>query len=57
MLVGNKCDLEEDRTVTADEAMQYAEDNSLNYIETSALQGSNVDSAFLKVIECKHWDL
>ncbi|KAI9492802.1 Rab11 family GTPase putative [Zychaea mexicana] len=47
MLVGNKSDLAEDqRAVPQDEATQYAEENKLLFMETSALDRTNVDKAF-----------
>ncbi|XP_074655784.1 ras-related protein Rab-11A-like [Tubulanus polymorphus] len=46
ILVGNKSDLRHLRTVTSEEASKYAEENGLAFIETSALNSSNVDEAF-----------
>ena len=37
VLVGNKTDLDERRVVTEKDARQFAEDNSLEYFETSAV--------------------
>ena len=45
-LVGNKQDLEHKRVVSREEALQLANDNDINYIETSAKTGHNVDEAF-----------
>ncbi|KAL0218585.1 hypothetical protein P9112_004238 [Eukaryota sp. TZLM1-RC] len=50
MLVGNKCDLTFARTVTAEEAADYARRNDLSFLETSALDGTNVDQAFQDVL-------
>ena len=36
MLVGNKCDLEGHRQVSAEEAQRYAEQHDMLFIETSA---------------------
>lgn len=47
MLVGNKSDLKHLRAVSTDEAKEFAEKNTLSFIETSALDSSNVDTAFL----------
>lgn len=44
MLVGNKCDLKHLRAVQTDVAKAYAEQHSLKFIETSALDSTNVDS-------------
>lgn len=46
MLVGNKCDLENIREVSVDEAKSVAESEGLFFIETSALDSTNVKTAF-----------
>uniref|UniRef100_A0A1B6MQC3 small monomeric GTPase n=1 Tax=Graphocephala atropunctata TaxID=36148 RepID=A0A1B6MQC3_9HEMI len=48
LLVGNKKDLEADREVTFLQASQFAQENDLMYLETSAKSGENVEEAFLK---------
>lgn len=50
MLVGNKSDLYHIRAVPTEEAVAYAEQNQLSFIETSALNSSNVDKAFEMII-------
>jgi Ras-related protein Rab-11A len=50
MLVGNKLDLDFRRQVTKDEAVAYSKANSLSFIETSALDSTNVKKAFEKII-------
>ncbi|KAJ3348339.1 small GTP-binding protein domain [Allomyces macrogynus ATCC 38327] len=50
MLVGNKSDLRHLRAVPTDEAKQFAEDNGLSFIETSALDASNVELAFQRIL-------
>jgi len=50
MLVGNKSDLKPLRAVSTEEAMAFAEKHSIAFIETSALDSSNVETAFHKVI-------
>ncbi|XP_047318621.1 ras-related protein RABA5a-like [Impatiens glandulifera] len=50
ILVGNKSDLREDREVTTEEAKVLAEEQSLFFIETSALDSSNVAVAFQTVV-------
>jgi small GTP-binding protein len=50
MLVGNKSDLKHLRTVHTEEAMQFAKENNLAFIETSANEGSNVETAFHNIL-------
>lgn len=50
MLIGNKSDLEKDRAVTQEEAMDYAKKNGLMFMETSALDNVNVETAFETLI-------
>lgn len=50
MLVGNKTDLVDLRSVTEQEAIGFAKVNQLLYIETSALNSSNVSEAFQKIV-------
>ncbi|VDM41908.1 unnamed protein product [Toxocara canis] len=48
VLVGNKKDLQDDRQVMFLEASQFAQENDLAFMETSALNGENVEETFLK---------
>ncbi|CAN0858435.1 Ras-related protein Rab11A [Linum grandiflorum] len=50
ILVGNKCDLEEQRGVTTEDAKEFAEKEGLFFLETSALNSTNVESAFVTVL-------
>lgn len=50
MLVGNKCDLRHLREVPTDTAKDFAEKNGLFFIETSALDATNVDLAFQTIL-------
>jgi len=50
MLVGNKSDLKHLRAVPTDEAKAFATENGLSFIETSALDASNVEGAFLTIL-------
>merc|ERR1712003_40238 len=50
MLVGNKSDLRHLRAVPTEEAKSYAEKNSLSFIETSALDSTNVETAFHNIL-------
>lgn len=47
MLIGNKCDLADKRQVTRAEAEEFAKNNGLMYLETSAKTDENIDEAFL----------
>ncbi|XVE84626.1 hypothetical protein DITRI_Ditri17bG0027800 [Diplodiscus trichospermus] len=51
MLVGNKCDLENMREVTLEEGKSLAEAEGLFFMETSALDSTNVQTAFEMVIK------
>ncbi|KAK7852048.1 ras-related protein raba5d [Quercus suber] len=50
MLVGNKCDLENIRAVSVEEGTTLAEAEGLFFMETSALDSTNVKKAFEIVI-------
>ncbi|CAM2108270.1 ras-related protein Rab-11A-like [Lepidochelys kempii] len=50
MLVGNKSDLRHLRAVPTDEAKSFAEKNGLSFIETSALDSTNVETAFHSIL-------
>lgn len=50
MLVGNKSDLKHLRAVPTDEAKTFSTENGLSFIETSALDASNVESAFQTIL-------
>ncbi|KAJ9451260.1 Ras-related protein RABB1c [Diplonema papillatum] len=47
MLIGNKCDLENKRQVSKEEGEQFAKDNNLVFMETSAKTAHGVDDAFV----------
>lgn len=50
MLVGNKSDLKHLRAVSTDEGKEFAEKHSLSFIETSALDATNVEQAFTQLL-------
>jgi len=50
MLVGNKCDLEDERAVATEDAKEFAEKEGLFFLETSALNATNVETAFITVL-------
>lgn len=49
VLCGNKSDLENDRVVTAEEGMALAEEYGVQFFETSALTGNNVEAMFIEL--------
>jgi len=51
MLIGNKCDLEHRRAVSTQEGEQFAQENGLIFLETSAKTSTNVEMAFNKTAE------
>ncbi|KAH7307688.1 hypothetical protein KP509_22G072300 [Ceratopteris richardii] len=50
MLVGNKTDLGSLRAVPTEDGKEYAEKEGLFFLETSALEATNVESAFQTVL-------
>lgn len=50
ILIGNKTDLEDQRTVPTEDAKEFAEKEGLFFLETSALEATNVETAFLTVL-------
>ncbi|CAD2213915.1 hypothetical protein AGDE_09539 [Angomonas deanei] len=54
LLLGNKSDLEEEREVSYEEAAQFAEENEILFLECSALNGANVEEAFLSTAHKIH---
>ena len=51
ILVGTKCDLEEDRVISKEEAESLAADNNMMYFETSARSNIKVQDAFIEIID------
>ena len=51
VLVGNKCDLENERVVNENEAKEIALKYGINYIETSAKEKTNIESLFIDTIK------
>lgn len=46
VLLGNKCDLSTARQVTVEEATDFAKRHEMSFLETSALDSTNVTRAF-----------
>ncbi|CAH9058839.1 unnamed protein product [Cuscuta europaea] len=49
-LIGNKADLAHLRAVTTEDSQSYAEKEGLSFIETSALEATNVEKAFHTIL-------
>ncbi|KAL2513745.1 Ras-related protein RABA2a [Forsythia ovata] len=50
MLIGNKTDLKHLRAVATEDAQNFAEKEGLSFIETSALEATNVEKAFQTIL-------
>ncbi|TQD79463.1 hypothetical protein C1H46_034982 [Malus baccata] len=50
ILIGNKSDLENQRAVPTEDAKEFAEKEGLFFLETSALEATNVENAFSTVL-------
>lgn len=48
-LAGNKADMDSKRKVNVEEAQQYAQDNEIIFLETSAKTALNVRNLFLEI--------
>lgn len=51
ILVGNKSDLEAQRTVSKKEAEDFAKEHGMEYIETSAIDSSDIGKVFVSIAE------
>ncbi|VVB18105.1 unnamed protein product [Arabis nemorensis] len=50
ILIGNKSDLEDQRAIPTEDAKEFAEKEGLFFLETSAFNATNVESAFSTVL-------
>jgi len=50
MLIGNKTDLKHLRAVATEDAQSFAEKEGLSFVETSALEATNVENAFHTIL-------
>lgn len=51
VLIGNKCDLEDDRVLSIDDGIKVSQDwGMVPFYETSAMYKTNVDEAFIDVV-------
>ena len=54
MLIGNKSDLDHRRAVSTTEGEQFAKENGLIFLETSAKTSANVEQAFIRTAQKIH---
>ena len=50
IIIGNKCDLEDQRQVSKEQGEEKAKSNEVAFMETSAFSGENLDKAFDKMV-------
>ena len=51
IIIGNKNDLEAERSTTKEEAMDFAKEEKIDYIETSSKSGENIAKAISLIVE------
>ena len=51
MILGNKCDMEEQRQISKERGESIASENGIPFLETSAKNNINVEEAFLQMSE------
>ena len=51
ILIGNKCDLEQERQVSLETLNEYANEEKINFFETSAKDNINLKEVFNKIVE------
>ena len=51
MVLGNKCDLSEERAISAEQAEEFSNGLNANFLETSAKDNVNVEAAFKSLAE------
>ena len=58
LLIGNKIDLENNRAVSTESGEEYAKKNNMLFIETSALDATNIEESFSIIIKeiCENYN-
>ena len=51
VLLGNKSDLEDKRVINEEKGKKLAKENNINFYETSAENGANIDKAIIDLVE------
>ena len=51
LLLGNKCDLQEERQVSSEQVAELCKERGIDYLEVSAKTGEGVSKAFEKMAE------
>ena len=51
LLVGNKTDLEDNRVINKERAMEYANNENIEYIEVSSKTGENINKALTSLLQ------
>jgi Ras-related protein Rab-11A len=51
ILVGNKCDLKDQRQVDIEEGKKFAKEHNIRFLETSAADNTNVDLVFTSLLQ------
>jgi Ras-related protein Rab-1A len=49
LLIGNKCDLQHNRTISKEEGEDFANELNVEFVETSAMSGDGVEKAFMNL--------
>ena len=51
ILIGNKCDLKDERVVSYEQGKEIADKNNVKFFETSAYNGENIEESFRALAE------
>ena len=51
MILGNKCDMEEQRIISKERGKAIARENGISFLETSAKTNVNIEEAFFQICE------